>query len=518
MILRAKGRAEDVLARPTWRELLLSRIDIPWEEELTAGSPASWVRTRVGQKAAWDLKDELFRWSDSREDVMTLEDALRGFKVLGATGGGKTTGAGFKVGKALLANGFGGLILCVKEDEAAYWMELARREGRLSDVRRITIDGAIRYNFLDAEAKTGGKMLTMNISELFSEVISLVNRTPKTPQKDPFWSDVLMGMLNHAIVLQEAAEGRVSVPILKRIITSAVPASESRPRNLPTALGQKPAEDPAQLYLKGLFSEARSKRPGDREVEQAIEFFSGEFVRLADKTRSIVVTTFTSMADALLREPLRSLLCEDTTAMPEEVFEGRIFIVDVPVHIYQRVGLVINLIWKTAFKRACQRRRTISTSRRPVFLWADESHYLFDQVDSEFQTTARSSLCCTVLLTQNLANYYAKIGDRASVQALLGSLHNKIYHQNNDAETNQFAAEAIGKLPIEVKSVTEGFGGKRSTTTSQVWDYDVPVRTFTNLGSGGWRNRFRVEGIVHCPGRKFSSGKTWLKASFEQKD
>ena len=82
------------------------------------------------------------------------------------------------------------------------------------------------------------------------------------------------------------------------------------------------------------------------------------------------------MADSLLRRPLCSLLCEETTARPEEVFDGKIIVVDVPVHVYQRVGAVMNLIWKTAFKRACQRPRH-SNPKRPVFLLGGRKPLLF---------------------------------------------------------------------------------------------------------------------------------------------
>lgn len=509
-----------------WLEYIISNVDrifgtieIPWESEITSADiQVGELNERNSRKprppAEWQLDTELLRWTPDDQDAWTLEDAFRGTQILGSTGGGKTSGGGQAVGKAFLEHGMGGLVLCVKEDEAQYWEDLCKKSGRLADLRRITLDGEFCYNFLEAEAGFGSQMLTQNISELFLEIIALVNRSPRDSQKDSFWNNALNKVLNEAIVLAKAAEGEVTIATLTKIITYAVPSESTS--DVLASLSIARRLDPSQEYLSEIYRQARASTTNELEVEQAIAFFSDEFTKLADKTRSIVVTSFTSMADSLLRRPLRTLLCQKTTLRPEDTFDGKIIVVDVPIHVNQRVGQVINLVWKTAFKRACQRRRKISKSERPVFLWADESHYLFDQLDSEFQTTARSSRCCTVLLTQNLQNYFAKMGDRAAVEALLGSLHNKIYHQNNESTTNQFAAESIGRVPIETKSTSSGHAGSKSVTTSTQWDFDVPPRAFTNLRSGGPKNGLVVDGIVHLPGRKFSQGKTWIKAVFSQ--
>jgi hypothetical protein len=467
---------------------------------------------------SWDLSEPLIRWTERPEDLWTLEDAYRGTQVFGSTGGGKSSGAGDRIARAFLEAGLGGLVLCVKEEDGDYWERICAEMGRSGDLCRIRIDGNLSYNFLDDEAQAGGENITLNVAALFTEVIALVERSGESGQKDPFWARTLSQVLKHAIALETAAVGIVSVTGLTRIILAAQGTEPSpiRPHRT-SSYGPKPPEDPEVKYLQELFEKARKNRPDDPEVRMGVHYFSGEFTRLAEKTRSIIVTTFTSMADSLMRPPLRSLLSEKTVLKPEATFEGKVIVVDLPVLQYHQVGLIMNSIWKAGFKRACQRRRSITNSRRPVFLFSDESHYLFDHVDARFQSTARSSLCCTVLLTQNISNYYAEIPNRDAVKSLLGSLHNKIFHQNNESETNEFAAKGIGKIPTQVTSTSTSAGGKGSTSTSMSWEYDVPERTFTNFRNGTFRNRFLVDGLLHLPGRKFSNGKTWLKFTVNQK-
>ncbi len=498
-----------------WKKLV-GPVEIPWIKN-HQGIAAPLQKSCHSRE--WNLSDELFRASDSKEDRWRLEEALRGTQIFGATGSGKTSGSGRALAEAFLKSQFGGLVLCVKSDEADLWESLCQKQGRTQDLRRITLEGSLKYNFLDAEIKSSETAFILNVSELFMEVISLVNRNGSGSTQDPFWSDSVARMLNHALVLDLAASQKITVSGITSLIHWAVAVSQEKGEK--SFLKQK-KESTAQAAFRSLVERARQHPSNSLEVTQAIDYFTGEFATLAEKTRSIVVASYTAMADSLLRPPLLNLLCQETTCTPEECFEGKIILVDVPVHVYQRVGKVMNVIWKTAFKRACQRRKN---PVRPVFLWCDESQYLVDGMDVKFQTTARSCRCCTVFLTQNIQNYYMELGNPAAVQSLLGSLHNKIYHQNSDPETNEFASKSIGKIPMEVQSISkpqtdffQWMGTQRKTvSTSTQWDFDVPQRVFTNLKSGGERNRFTVDGILHVPGKKFSNGKTWQKVEFQQR-
>ena len=492
----------------------------PFFEKLKLKAPLFPAKkSKLGE--SWELSSELFRFTKNNADAFTFAEAFRGTQILGSPGSGKTSGSGQVIGLSFLERGLGGIVLCVKDDEAENWEKLCLKAGREKDVRRITLGGNLTYNFLEAEAKSSPFTLVTNIADLFCEISAVINRTENAVESDSFWKTTLNRMLCHAIVLEIAAHGTVTILGLANIINGAVEASLSGSMKARRESDQLSLGMAETFFLKSC-ALARKTKGDDYELGQALQYFQGEFSALSEKTRSIVVAQFMGMADPLLRSPLKEMLCEKTTCRPEETFDGKIIIVDVPVHTHQKMGRVINLIWKESFKRACKRRKE---KERPLFLWADENQYLLTSTDGVFQTTARSLRCCVVYLTQNLQNYYAELKNRDAVKALLGSLNNKIYHQNNEDETNAFATEAIGKISVSVqsenKSKAEGFwdnsNERKSISTTQQWEYDVPKRLFTNLKSGGGPHKFVVEGIVHIPGRKFSSGKTWLKAAFLQK-
>ena len=79
-------------------------------------------------------------------------------------------------------------------------------------------------------------------------------------------------------------------------------------------------------------------------------YWEVEFPNLAEKTRSIISLTFSMLARPLITRPLRELFSADTNINPEDTFDGKIIIVDLPVQEFRLVGRIANLAWKYCFK------------------------------------------------------------------------------------------------------------------------------------------------------------------------
>src|SRR5215475_5834368 len=101
----------------------------------------------------WPLDLPLVHFSRIRADIWTLADACQGVLIQGENGSGKTSGSGQIFAKKYLENGFGGLVLCFKTDEADLWRRYLKRAGRQGDGRFFGVDERYRFNFLDWEAK-----------------------------------------------------------------------------------------------------------------------------------------------------------------------------------------------------------------------------------------------------------------------------------------------------------------------------------------------------------------------------
>lgn len=477
----------------------------------------------------WSLSDPLLRWSG--HDAWTIGDACQGSCVFGATGAGKTSGSGQAIARALLRNGFGGLVLTAKPDDGQVFENYCQLEGRQDDVIRFDASGQHRYSFLDEELnrKGSGAGLTENLVLMFSTVLEIAERNGGQGGREDegYWKRALRQLCRNLIDLLVLARGRVTIPELYRLVVSA-----------PTSFDQIRSEEwKQQSFCFKCLAEADGKANSDRQqrdFELVADYFMQEFPGLSDKTRSVVVSTFTSMADVLNRGILRDLFSTDTTIRPEDAFDGKIIIVDLPVKEFAEVGQFAQVLWKYCFQKAAE-RRDIKANNRPVFLWADEFQLFSTSNDALFQTTARSARVATVYLTQNYSNLLAAFGGeqaRAQTDSLLGNLQTKALHANGDPVTNEWAAGLIGRTRQYFFSMNSScaptdpwqrlIGGYEDPQVtagmSEQMDFEVQPRVFTSLRTGGPANGWKVDSIVFQGGRVFSgSGRTWLPVSFDQK-
>ena len=358
-----------------------------------------------GDPRRWPLDMTLFHWTKS--EPFTLEDACKGLQVWGMTGSGKSSGSGQMIAMSFLRHGFGGLVLCAKNSEADTWREYCRRAGRENDLIVFSPSAPWRFNFLDAELQRpgAGAGLTENILQLFLTIAEIAGRGSgggEGREEEGYWKRSLQQLLRNAIDLLVIGTGTVSVPDLYKIVVSA-----------PTSYEQ--AEDAAwrkKSFCWQCLQQADAKPKTGYPVHDfqlVADYFLLEFPGISDRTRSVIVSTFTSMIDVLNRGVLRELFSTTTNLTPEDCLRGKIIVVDLPVKEFAEVGQFAAVLWKYLFQRAIE-RRDVRENPRPCFLFVDESQLFTTSFDAMFQTTARSARCCTVYLTQSLPTYYARIG------------------------------------------------------------------------------------------------------------
>ena len=262
------------------------------------------------------------------------------------------------------------------------------------------------------------------------------------------------------------------------------------------------------------------------DFDSTASFWLEEYPGLAEKTRSSILSTLTTMMDIFLRRPFRRLFSEQPDdrrkiAYPELTHRGVIIVLNLPVKEFGDAGRAAQVVYKYLWQQAVERRE-VTNETMPVFLWVDEAQNFVTEYDMQFQATARSTKACTVYLTQNLPNYYAAMGGTQSkyrVDSLLGNLQTKIWHANSDPMTNENAAETIGRSWQTRQTSGESFGGDYFNVSSgknESFDYDVPPQSFTKLRKGGTPNNRIVEAIVFQNGRLWKNNKTHLLAQFKQ--
>lgn len=468
---------------------------------------------------SFDLDQVLYRFN-GQEDF-TIRQACEGVQIFGGIGSGKTSGSGAAIAKSFLRAGFGGLVLCAKKDELATWVNYAEQTGRSDSMLVFDATGKWCFPFLQYEINREGEGAgyTENLVRLFTTVHEAMERGKGGGGGDPYWLRAMQQLMRNAIDLCMIARGEVSVPLLYEVINSAPRDVEERDSD---AWREK------SLCWK-LLTEGNNQERDKWEqfdFDSTVVFWMEEFVHLAPRTRSSVVSMFTSMADNFLRRPFRMLFSEPPEigrdqALPELTHHGAIIVMNLPVKEFGEAGRAAQIVYKYMWQQAAE-RRNIQVNDRPIFLWADEAQNFASEYDMQFQATARSSRACTVYLTQNLPNYYAEMGGHHSkyrVDSLVGNLQTKIWHANSDPETNKTAAETVGKRWQSRQSKGFNVGGENvgvSQSVQESFDYDVSPQTFTRLRKGGPFNDYNVDAILFQNGRIWSNEKTFLPTIFNQ--
>jgi hypothetical protein len=453
-------------------------------------------------------------------DAFRLADAVTGTVCFGSTGSGKTSGPAKHLAFGYLANGFGGIVLCGKKEEKHQWVQWAKETGREEDLVIVNAAGDWRFNFMDWEASRPeeGGGFSINIVALLDEIAGAISGSEKSNGggDNKVWQDALHTLNSNAVALPVLAGLKVSLPLLRDITSSAAQTLEHL---------KSPEWQKNSVCCQLLKEADEATKNGDPEAradfEECRTYWTKDFPSYSDKTRSSIMMGFTVLIQPLVTRPLRKLFSSDTNIKPEDTFDGKIIVVDLPVQEFRLAGRIANLTWKYCFQVAVLRRMQPKDGfLRPVFLWADEAQNFVSRFDSEYQAVARSAGGCTVYLTQNIESFRRVLKNDDAVNSLLGNLQAKFFCQQSSNETNEWAAKLFGQRYIKITGTSAGISRQLqallmpASQPQQSAGIDrrddkrfyVEPAAFTTLRKGGQQNNFQVEAIVYLGGHLFGNG------------
>lgn len=486
---------------------------------------------------------------------LTIKDSFEGNLILGGIGAGKTSASGRLYAINMLRLRYAGLVLTAKPDEADLWRQYARETNRENDLIIVEPGGEHFFNFLQYECTQTqkGVSLRQNIVSLLETVINSGQDSHSGAEDGRFWNSALKMVLSSVTTLCLSAYGTVTVQDLYDIAMCApketegpnqVQAQTQDPKEKPADDPFKKAKDEAQKRVEAKVNSFLAKFPKDvvedlekrgmtdafalkhvpnyRALKQANQFFARSYKKVSPKTRSTIEFLVVGFLYQLLSEPFYSLFCSNpSTFTPETCLEeGKIVVLNLPTKLHHDAGRDVQIAIKYCFQRVWEKRDT-TLNNRPAFIFADESPIFLHALDADFQATARSSMIATVYLAQNLPGYFANMGGEKSiykVKQFLGTLATKIFHANADADTNKYASELIGQDYRSENTEGMNWGGPAVTfnrgNVDRLQDIVRPEEFFS-LKTGGKRNDYIVEAIIHRQGAPFK-GKSHKKIQFKQ--
>ncbi|MBT1689876.1 type IV secretory system conjugative DNA transfer family protein [Dawidia soli] len=481
-----------------------------------------------------------FQSEPGETEYWTIANAVENVLILGATGSGKSSGSFETLVCKYLSAGFGGLILSAKS-ERKMWERYCSLTGRSHHLVVIEPFGDHAFDFINYESlhKPAGLSITDNILHVIRTVINASNEKDAGSSRDPFWDDARDTLIGNLLQLCQIAYGSITIQHLYDIVQSIPKDIGSRDEESPFSKALSIAKNKinqqideweerigpsvVQEYIDGNRFEVEAEKAirDMRPLKMVDEFFTRQFIPLADKTRSTVEFTCITFLGRLMQEPIYSLFCGGRiTVTPEDCTKGKILLVDLPIKTFDKAGRDAQTLVKFCFQRAFE-RRPVYNDTPPLFIFADESHNFITEYDPLFLSTSRSAKISSVYVTQNLASYYANMGGikaTAKVNSFLSNFNTKFFHANSDAETNRYASELIGEAYDEkpTHSFSVGRDSSQSRSTTPELKRVFRPEGFMRLMNGGADNNFVIEAILHRLGKPFTSGRNAIKVLFRQ--
>jgi hypothetical protein len=414
-------------------------------------------------------------------DYWTIEDAFAGCHVFGGngSGSGKTTGSGQTIAKAFLEAGFGGLVLCAKNDEAQRWIEYAKATGRSKHLIVVREDRTWRFNLLQYELNRPGDPAG-RVDGLVSILLNLIEQSGRRASgEDSFWMQSAEQLLRNTLMVLVASSREISLLDVQKFI-DAIPRDGKAidKETWQTSEMAQRLDEARQAY----------ETAGRLADFEAIHFYlTSTFPNLADRTRSSVTFTLSTMLQDLLVGTLRELFATGTNFFCEDAHAGAIIVLDLPA-VEKRGYATAQMLMKVAFQ-ACALRRmaTVDRDTRPIFIWGDESHLFTSEFDNRFQSLARAARVATVYLTQNISAYRAKLGTQNSgdlTNWLMGLFQTHIFHAQSDPSTIEHAQRLFGKR--EITRVNDSASDASGTNTSMAYNSGGSSGSSSGSYSSSW--------------------------------
>ncbi|HEV3118577.1 MAG TPA: type IV secretory system conjugative DNA transfer family protein, partial [Gemmataceae bacterium] len=281
-----------------------------------------------------------------RGEPFSIRNLLQSVAIFGATGSGKTSGSAKTILWSLVKLGrqVGGVILGAKPEDLAETQELFRAAGRLDDLLVFSPESGNTCNYMDFIVKLGGHD-AREVSK-FLGVIKESVQTGETKgggEMGDFWATAQEEQIFNAVVPVLLAEGEVRPDTLRDFILGAAhdPAQFDDPK----------WRDGGHNTVLRKAHRAVKRRTDMLDLEGATKYWTRQYPKLAEKTRSCIDAGTLGMLNLYCRGTVRQMIAEKTNFSPVRSLLGRWIFCNMSPAAHGDGGIVVT----TGFKYVCQR-------------------------------------------------------------------------------------------------------------------------------------------------------------------
>jgi len=448
-------------------------------------------------------------------DFITVNDICKGIFGFGNTGSGKSSGAFATLALGLLnlhnvkPHEKMGMVIYQFKDDKKDWERWAYQQGREKDLIRIGIEHKNVFNPLASFAKDE----PLNAVEMLMNLATLSSGGGTRKKGEEFWESAQKMRLDRMMRLMKISGEPFNFNTLNRL-------HDSFPNSPEQANDENFIRD--SYFLQTMWK--AKERVGDHNRDfQMVDRYLTSFINLNDKTSSSIIAMTSSVIEPFIASRvLNNFFAGESTLNLNEIFSGKILLLDIPVAKYNYVGRIAQILIGAAIKDAAK-KRDLDSYPNPLVFFIDEcTNFIVPRMDSLFMSVCRGYGVGNVLINQNTSNMLGTIGSEgraaeAQVNSILALCNTKIANANNCHITNKYVSDTIGKDFIRTQSYSVGQRMGNSASANQALHYVVEPRFYTmGLRTGGVENDFIVDALVTRTGGVFSNGQNFIKASFKQ--
>jgi len=351
------------------------------------------------------------------------------------------------VALSFLNAGFGGLVLTVKSDETEHWTEYARQTGRAKDLI-IFNAGRLSFDPLAYTWNIPGRSAAHieTIVELFTTLMA-VGKVYQPSSGERYFEQAVEELMRAVLIVLSNAGEPISITAIHKVVCSPPVEREQ----VDAQAWQESSE------CSRVISKLRERRTNFTptqwdDLDIAIVYLLEKWPSLDPRTRSNVESTWSGMASKFTYSPFREMFCSGRVDFtPEQTtHERKIVIVDMPILEYGReTARLCQVLVKIIFQRAWLRHQYKLGCCHGAFLFQDEFALLMHRHEAQFHMVCRSSGIAPICITPNILNIAAEeFGEQtpgSKTLGFLGLLSVKIFNANNETQTNEYAANQIGR-------------------------------------------------------------------------